>query len=69
MHGLLTCDAAAERLSISTRHLERMRVAGTGPAYVRIGARRVAYRPDDIAEWLAARTFPHRAAELAQRAA
>jgi len=59
---------AAAHLGFSERTLERKRVDGEGPKFVRLGRRRLAYRMSDIEEWAAARTFPHRAAELAQRA-
>ncbi len=40
-------------LSISERTLERWRIEGTGPVYIKAG-RRVLYRRDDIEQWLAA---------------
>lgn len=59
----------AAHLGLSERTLERMRADGAGPPFTRLGVRRIAYRVSDIEEWAAARTFPHRAAELAQRLA
>jgi predicted DNA-binding transcriptional regulator AlpA len=50
---------------VHVRTLERWRVTGDGPAFVRIGPRRVGYRLSDVRAWLDARAFPHRAAELA----
>ncbi|WP_422040163.1 helix-turn-helix transcriptional regulator [Roseibium sp.] len=41
----------AERLDISERTLERWRVEGTGPAYLKAG-RRVLYRQSDVDTWL-----------------
>ena len=39
-------------LNISIRTLERWRVEGVGPAYVKAG-RRVLYRREDVESWLA----------------
>jgi predicted DNA-binding transcriptional regulator AlpA len=61
--------AAAEMLNVSPRTLQRWRATGGGPAFTRVGMRRVAYITAEIERWAAARTFPHRAAELAQIAA
>ena len=41
----------AERLDISERTLERWRVEGTGPTYLKAG-RRVLYRQSDVDTWL-----------------
>jgi predicted DNA-binding transcriptional regulator AlpA len=64
--ALLSPVQAAERLSVSQRTLERWRVTGEGPAFVRIGSRKVGYSPTACDTWTASRTFPHRAAELAR---
>lgn len=48
---------AAELLRISERTLERMRLTGDGPPFMKVGARRVIYRQSDIESWLAERTF------------
>lgn len=42
----------SEFLDTSERTLERWRVEGTGPAYVKAG-RKVLYRRQDVEEWLA----------------
>lgn len=60
---------AAELLGISERTLQRYRVEGGGPPFTRIGARRIAYPEAGIVEWAAARTFPHKAAEIAAKVA
>ena len=52
---LLFTDAAAELLKLSSSTLEKQRVAGTGPQFLRIGGRRVAYRRSDIDAWLETR--------------
>lgn len=56
----LTTPEAAHYLRLSPRSLERYRVEGNGPAYLKAGPgkrARVFYRPADLDEWLEARTF------------
>jgi predicted DNA-binding transcriptional regulator AlpA len=48
---LLNITETAERLSVSPSYLNKLRVTGGGPPYVKIGAR-VAYDPADLAAWL-----------------
>lgn len=52
----LTQAETADSLRLSERTLERMRVEGTGPTFVKAG-RRVLYRQSDIHDWAAQRTF------------
>lgn len=66
---LLDVIAAAKFLGISERTLHRWRNEGSGPLFVRLGARRIAYRAGDLDAWTMSRTFASRAAELAQNAA
>ncbi len=52
----LTTIEVAEVLRISRRTLERMRVDGTGPRYLKVGPgkrSRVLYRQQDVEDWLA----------------
>ena len=52
----LTTIEVAGMLRISRRTLERMRVEGTGPRYVKVGPgkrARVLYRQMDVETWLA----------------
>jgi predicted DNA-binding transcriptional regulator AlpA len=65
----LTQRELSARYHVSGRTLERWRGTGDGPAFVRIGPRRVLYRLSDCEAWAAARTYAHRAAEAAQRGA
>jgi excisionase family DNA binding protein len=51
---LLTQREAAGYLRLSERTLERLRVTGTGPVYVKAG-RRVLYREADLEAWIASR--------------
>jgi predicted DNA-binding transcriptional regulator AlpA len=54
MPVLLSQRQAAEYLGVSPRTLERWRVTGDGPSYIKLG-RRVAYRECDLIEHVAAR--------------
>jgi predicted DNA-binding transcriptional regulator AlpA len=49
---LLTQREAALALRLSERTLERSRVTGFGPMFVKLG-RRVFYRRSDLDEWIA----------------
>lgn len=49
---LLSREEAAEYLNVSTRQLKGQAVAGTGPAYYRVG-KFVKYSLADIDNWLA----------------
>jgi len=51
---LLVQREAAMALHLSVRTLERWRVSGDGPPFVKAG-RRVLYRPADIDSWIASR--------------
>jgi predicted DNA-binding transcriptional regulator AlpA len=61
--------SAAKLLNVSRRSLQRWRIEGEGPPFIRAGARRVLYDALAIERWANSRTFQHRAAELAQIAA
>jgi excisionase family DNA binding protein len=54
MLRLLTQGEAARLLRLSERTLERLRVSGSGPVYVKAG-RLVRYREADLEEWIASR--------------
>lgn len=51
---LLTQLEAATLLHLSERTLERLRVSGAGPKFVRLG-RSIRYRPTDIEAYIASR--------------
>ena len=55
MQPLLTQNEAAELLKLSVRTVERLRVTGTGPKFLKI-RNSVRYRPADVEAWLASRT-------------
>lgn len=48
---LLTTAEAAERLGVSASYMNKLRLVGGGPAFVKMGAR-VAYDPADLVAWL-----------------
>ena len=52
---LLTETEAAETLGFTTRFLQNRRHRGNGPRFVRISARAIRYRPEDLAAWAEAR--------------
>ena len=54
---LLTEKELSAWLGLSLPNLQRMRSNGTGPRYVQLSARRLAYRKSNVEAWLAARTI------------
>lgn len=54
IHSNLSTDQTAKLLGIAKSTLSKMRLTGEGPTYIKMG-RRVAYRPEDIQDWLTAR--------------
>jgi predicted DNA-binding transcriptional regulator AlpA len=52
---LITQREVARRLTLSVRSLERWRVSGTGPRYVRLSRGRTAYRIEDVDAWVASK--------------
>lgn len=48
---LLTPNQAAERIGLSPRFLEARRHRGGGPRFVRVSARCIRYRPEDLDTW------------------
>ena len=54
------------RYLIPPRTAQRWRQDGTGPKFIRLGRRRIVYRISDVEAWLTARTYRHRADELAR---
>jgi predicted DNA-binding transcriptional regulator AlpA len=55
MTPLLDTDEASSITKQSPRTLERHRVAGTGPRFIRLG-RSIRYREADLEDWIAKRT-------------
>lgn len=52
---VLTPEQAARALSLSPSTLAKLRLSGNGPAYCKMGRRKVGYRPEDLQAWLADR--------------
>lgn len=52
MQPLLTQRQASEMLALSERTIERLRVSGLGPKFVRCG-RSIRYRVADLEAWIA----------------
>jgi excisionase family DNA binding protein len=63
---MLTVLDAAAYLRLSRRTLERLRVSGLGPKFVKCG-RSVRYRQSDLEEWIAARVVRSTSEKLEAR--
>lgn len=63
---LLNTAEAAERLGVSASYLNKLRLTGGGPVFVKMGAK-VVYDASDLGAWVAARrrTSTSQAAEMA----
>jgi predicted DNA-binding transcriptional regulator AlpA len=64
---LLTEADFTARYGVPARTLQRWRATGDGPPYCRIGPRKIAYPEAGAEQWLASRTFAHRADELSRK--
>jgi hypothetical protein len=53
----LQTPAAAARLGLAASTLEKMRVTGSGPPYLRLSPRRVVYAADQLDSWARSREF------------
>ena len=49
---ILRTPAAAACVGLSVAMLEKMRLTGDGPPFIRLTARAVGYRPEDLDHWL-----------------
>ena len=65
MQPLLTQRQAAALLCLSERTLERFRVSGIGPKFVRMG-KSIRYRLSDVEAWIASRTVGSTSEQTAQ---
>ena len=52
LQRLVSQNEAAELLGMSPRYLEARRQRGGGPPFIRISARAIRYRTDDLDEWI-----------------
>lgn len=67
-HGcepLLTEKQLSDWLGISLPTLQRLRSSGTGPRFVQLSERRIAYRRPLVEQWLEQRTALRAGAEVA----
>lgn len=62
--GLRTETETAKILRVSERSLQRWRKVGRGPAFTRVGDRRVTYSDEAIEHYVTGRTFTSTAAAL-----
>jgi len=63
MQSLLTQSECAELLRLSERTLERLRVTGAGPKFLRI-RHSIRYRPADVEQWAASRVVGSTSEEI-----
>ena len=54
---LLTVKEAADLLRCSKSYLDKLRCAGGGPEFVRLGVRKIIYRRVDLLNWAKSRRF------------
>jgi excisionase family DNA binding protein len=57
MSSNLNIAETAKYLGVPARTLDRWRISGQGPKFVRLGPRQVRYRVADLDEYLQANTF------------
>lgn len=57
MAGFLQTPDAAARLGFAAGTLEKMRVRGDGPPYLRLSPRRIVYDADKLNSWARGREF------------
>ena len=53
--SLLLPPEAAQHTRLTENWLEKARCRGDGPPFIRLGARKVAYRLEDLDAWIASR--------------
>jgi excisionase family DNA binding protein len=64
---MLTTHEAATYLRLSKRTLERLRVSGLGPRFIRISRRSICYRQQDLDAYIAARVVGSTSEKRAQQ--
>ena len=66
MRQLLTTRELADRWQTSERHVERLRISGKGPKFMRLGAdKAVRYPPEEVEAWEAAQLVSSTSEEVA----
>jgi len=63
---MFTTVEAADQLHLSTRTLERHRISGTGPVFVKLG-HSVRYLKSDLEDWVQEQRFKSTSEENATR--
>lgn len=53
--ALLTVKEAAAYLRVSKSYVDKLRVSGDGPEYMRLGKRKILYATADLEAWAASR--------------
>jgi len=53
----LVVEQAADHLRVSKNYLDKLRVSGKGPRFVRLGRRKVLYRKSDLDKWVEERIY------------
>lgn len=53
----LLVEQAADYLRVSKNNLDKLRVSGKGPRFVRLGRRKVLYRKSDLDKWVEERIY------------
>ena len=53
----LTVEYAADYLRVSKNYLDKLRVSGMGPSFIRLGRRKVLYRMSDLDRWVEERIY------------
>jgi len=66
MDFLLDTKTAARQLRVSPRTLERQRVSGLGPLYLKLG-KLIRYRQSDLEDWLMTKTRLSTSSAVADR--
>ena len=56
MTSNLSPQQAADLIGISASTLAKLRLSGDGPSFLKLG-KRVAYRPQDLEDWISQRVF------------
>jgi len=64
MNSFFDEKTLSDYLKIPRRTLQRWRVTGDGPRYIRAGARRILYSAEAVETWARSREHRHRAAEI-----
>ncbi|MFK8251791.1 helix-turn-helix transcriptional regulator [Ancylobacter terrae] len=52
LQKLLDTNEAAQIVGLGKSTLDKLRISGGGPRFVKVGGRRVLYDPADLREWL-----------------